>query len=762
MNFLGRIKQSLSPKTRSAVNSSTPVSRPRCLRVEQLESRQLLSVAPPVIFDLDGRLYEGYYGQHTVETFRDTGAELSWDHTHTRNSGWTGLASTSGTASIGSFNGEWVDSFDWVSTFLGAPGIGLSTTLSIYVRGGPGTPYYLDVTRQGTIVASDSGHTSGSQGNTVTVIWDGTEIAASRQTISQPINARDYAPSGITSGPTYQFPEYPGVVFSRVYYRGHQAHIWSNQGAGEGSRAHGEVNVHVVAQAYIRQGSAPVPQFSGPAQVNIGTLVVLGSLSYDPDNGSTTPGSGILSHEWEITGPDGNTIATGKEPNIAFVAASPGSYYLRLKVIDDEGMLGFAAKNLVVTTPKLAVAPAAVDFGAVEWGDRSERRITIRNVGGRDSILVVASLSIDSAAGQFSIVGGEGSFSLRGGQSRAVIVRFAPQHPYWGAAEGKLVVESNAPDTPRAEVALRGVARGAVPENFSPELFASIDHPDWLAFENIFESSSGQISDLSGIKWREVLRPDRVLDLTRFPPFTLPFPWGTEATPELLYGDFDVVWQADAALFRDGHGPQPQWDHPAFSFSPQAASFTIHQTYQYSVPWVANGEWQDMASYDIVRDVRQRNEVVDGVSYAVWDEWVTKLGHSKKVAERLRYPDVSPVLFALEFMRVGDSDGSLWTGPMLDRRMDNGPSMSTTNLGAERPLSLYSIRPLKEQDDSTERRNEQKSPSPSLLAKSVYRADDVDDESQIYEWKEPTEAKKPSGHSVRLNVRAYPFRTIKR
>lgn len=72
--------------------------------------------------------------------------------------------------------------------------------------------------------------------------------------------------------------------------------------------------------------------------------------------------------------------------------------------------------------PACSVAPAALDFGTVPVGLTSDLSFTIRNTGG-------GTLDGDVAEScpQFGIVSGGGAFSLGGGDSVVVTVRYAPQ-----------------------------------------------------------------------------------------------------------------------------------------------------------------------------------------------------------------------------------------------------------------------------------------------------------------------------------------------
>jgi hypothetical protein len=468
----------------------------------------------------------------------------------------------------------------------------------------------------------------------VYVIWDGTEIAASRQTISQPINARDYAPTGITSGPTYQFPEYPGVVFSRVYYRGHQAHIWSNQGAGSGSRAHGEVNVQVDARAYIRLGQPPEANIDRVPVLVPDQEVTLTSLSYDPDNG-TTPGSGILAYKWTITGPEGFS-AESSDAHVPIAFSLPGQYQITLHVFDDEGMTGEATTSLEVIAPRLAVEPSSIDFGTVSWSNPVEKTIRVRNNGHPLTRLDVTLSFSGSPAFSLNDVSRE---TIVGGDSVELRLRLAPISPLTGPIEGHVTVTPldafNAP----VVVELNGDVASPIPELIQttkgPPFYK--DGAQLIALHAVHHivSSTGNASDLRGIKFREqVTFPDDVLWFFDLPlsgnnpkewsgyPY-VNFVRGPEGRWEVVIDDKNGVY--------DAHFWRSDWN----AIIPRGISYLTVQQFEWWSPWT--NAWQPLAGGAFLID---RTLIPPSVTGDTWTAVISKGGVSEiyGLAGPLAYP----------------------------------------------------------------------------------------------------------------------------
>jgi hypothetical protein len=110
--------------------------------------------------------------------------------------------------------------------------------------------------------------------------------------------------------------------------------------------------------------------------------------------------------------------------------------------------------------PDIEVTPAQLDFGSLSAGDAVTQTFTVSNVGPEESTLEVSDITIGGAAGGFTIVSAETSFSLPGGASQDVDVAFTPVGANEQVAEA--IVASDDEDEKRVTVDLLG--EGRVPE----------------------------------------------------------------------------------------------------------------------------------------------------------------------------------------------------------------------------------------------------------------------------------------------------------
>ncbi len=127
----------------------------------------------------------------------------------------------------------------------------------------------------------------------------------------------------------------------------------------------------------------------------------------------TAPASvgGVPFSNWQVDGVNG---VNGDLVAVVVMDHTPGSH------------IAFA--NYTATPPGDAVCsvtPTTIDFGNVPLGSTRDETFTIANVG--NGGLVAGTVS--ESCGEFSIVAGDGDFSLGSGQSHDVTVRFAPTSP---------------------------------------------------------------------------------------------------------------------------------------------------------------------------------------------------------------------------------------------------------------------------------------------------------------------------------------------
>jgi len=110
--------------------------------------------------------------------------------------------------------------------------------------------------------------------------------------------------------------------------------------------------------------------------------------------------------------------------------------------------------------PAIEVGPRKVDFGSVRVGDSIDRFLTVTNRGRGD--LVVSALRLDpSGSADFSLLSGEGPFTIPSGGSLEVSLRYTPSVP--ATAAGFLEIESNDPENPTITVTLEGRGVEGIP-----------------------------------------------------------------------------------------------------------------------------------------------------------------------------------------------------------------------------------------------------------------------------------------------------------
>ena len=101
--------------------------------------------------------------------------------------------------------------------------------------------------------------------------------------------------------------------------------------------------------------------------------------------------------------------------------------------------------------PELSVSPRRLDFGTVEIGASSRLAITLENAGGEE--LTIESIALGEASTDFSFTPPISS-TIAAGARTAVDVTFAPTER--GQPTGELIIETDAPATPRIVVPLIG------------------------------------------------------------------------------------------------------------------------------------------------------------------------------------------------------------------------------------------------------------------------------------------------------------------
>lgn len=140
---------------------------------------------------------------------------------------------------------------------------------------------------------------------------------------------------------------------------------------------------------------------------------------------------------------------------------TPGTRYTyRVYAWNSAGNSGFSNEAAAETpgtggTPgRLRVTPTAVSFGIVAAGRTVSRTVRLQNTG-RGTLAV----TVSTPDAPFRVTRGAGSFTLRPGASRMVVVAFMPARS--GASTGGLAITSNDPEHPTVTVRLsgRGIGR---------------------------------------------------------------------------------------------------------------------------------------------------------------------------------------------------------------------------------------------------------------------------------------------------------------
>lgn len=223
---------------------------------------------------------------------------------------------------------------------------------------------------------------------------------------------------------------------------------------------------------------------SGRISGNIGSLggvfkIENGSTSFDLGPGEIH----VVSLRFTPSAPRLWTDSIAITHNVSGTT-SPMYIYLRGLGRDTAEVGGGAGDSL-----NLIVSPRNVNFGGVRIAHSSQRTVTITN--GSDSTMLVGSISTDLMTGPFSISSGGGVFSLGAGESRSVVVNFAPTAP--GVATGQLMVAYSGSDSAGVEIVNLsgfGIVSGG---GISDSLRVSIQ-PSRLNFGNVRLGQTSQRS----------------------------------------------------------------------------------------------------------------------------------------------------------------------------------------------------------------------------------------------------------------------------
>jgi len=164
--------------------------------------------------------------------------------------------------------------------------------------------------------------------------------------------------------------------------------------------------------------------------------------SSGPLNGSTSGAGFSISGGGSFSLPPGqsHTVTVRFAPTVT--ASYSGTLSITHNATNTGSPILVPLSGTGANTVTIMVTPSSLTFGTVTVGEIRDTTITISNATGSSGPLE-GSTSVSGSG--FSIVTGGGSFSLQPGQSRTVIVRFAPTQviPYSGA----LSITHNATNT---------------------------------------------------------------------------------------------------------------------------------------------------------------------------------------------------------------------------------------------------------------------------------------------------------------------------
>jgi len=157
------------------------------------------------------------------------------------------------------------------------------------------------------------------------------------------------------------------------------------------------------------------------------------------------------------------TLASGATRNVvvSFKPASVGSKSANLTFASNDAdenplMVTLMGNGATITTPDIAVNPAAHNYGDVATGTSAMQTIEVSNTG--TAILEVTATALAGAnADEFSIQSGGAPFILASGASREMVVSFRPVSA--GAKSVTLTLSCNDPDENHVQVTLSGSGR---------------------------------------------------------------------------------------------------------------------------------------------------------------------------------------------------------------------------------------------------------------------------------------------------------------
>jgi hypothetical protein len=238
-------------------------------------------------------------------------------------------------------------------------------SVSVYIRGGPGTPYHLQWN-----CSVDASVTIGSMGlyqtlaDTVGGACTG-DVSVSVLSYNGPLSAQKSLSGsgtidGTTSGQMVSNPGFPGVTYS--YATGllsHWIYVAGSNVGGSGSNgipyvgsASLDYTASFTANIVHPSQTAPTAVIDPIGQVTVNApITVNGSSSH-----ANTSGASLVAYNWTIKDPGGTVIGTPSGPTIPnFVFPAAGTYSVELTVTDSDGLTGSASTTVVVSNTSLVL-----------------------------------------------------------------------------------------------------------------------------------------------------------------------------------------------------------------------------------------------------------------------------------------------------------------------------------------------------------------------------------------------------------------------
>ncbi len=328
--------------------------------------------------------------------------------------------------------------------------------LETFVRGAAGTPFAF--TDSGTLVGASSA-TNAPFNQISYSIQNNSSPASTASGVSFNLGVGTTVQNGTTSATTLSLPAFPGTTYTHANTRTYS--IDAFQAFSGASSLNANVTLAGQLKANIRTGVAPTASIDGPVvggnrvdSFPNGSSVSLFSLSSDSDNG--VPTQGIYATRWIITDPT-SVVTTQDGTAAALVVNKPGTWTVRLRVTDDEGMTAETTKTFAVVQSQLGFSRTEIDFGTRPLDSASDQTFTISNNGtgpltGSVGPASSAAYSIYSVGGTL----GATTLNLAPGASTEVVVRYRANR--FEAENQTLAVNSNDPNYPVRNLFLKGKA----------------------------------------------------------------------------------------------------------------------------------------------------------------------------------------------------------------------------------------------------------------------------------------------------------------